>query len=88
MGRLNAEKTRAAVKYAGSRPLRALLRDIPDVIKSGSVLVLDVSFKDMVLSDLPGYAELLTTVDKTADCWRRALESARRFHRRFGLFHP
>ena len=64
MGRFNAEKARAAIKYAGSRSLRSLQRDIPVVNKSGSVPVLEVKYKEMVLTDMPGYAELLATVDK------------------------
>ena len=64
MGRFNAEKTRAAIKYAGSRSMRSLQRDISVVNKSGSVPVLEMKFKEMVLTDMPGYAELLVTVDK------------------------
>ena len=64
MGRFNAEKARAAIKYAGSRSLRSLQRDIPVVNKSGPVPVSEMKYKEMVLTDLSGYAELLATVDK------------------------
>ena len=66
MGKINPDKTRAAVKYAGSRFKRELLREVSSVSKSGEVPVLDMSFKMMVLSDLPGIAELLSTTDKAA----------------------
>ena len=63
MGRINPVKTRAAVKYASCRFKRELLREIPSVNKSGSVPVLDAAMKLMVLTDLPGIAELMSTTD-------------------------
>ena len=66
MGKINPDKTRAAVKYAGCRFKRELLREVTSVSKSGEVPVLDMSFKMMVLSDLPGIAELLSTTNKAA----------------------
>ena len=63
-GKINPDKTRAAVKYAGSRFKRELLRELTSVSKSGEVPALDVSFNMMVLTDLPGIAELLSTTGK------------------------
>ena len=65
MGRINPVKSRAAVKYASCRFKRELLREIPTVSKSGSVPVLGSAFKLMVLTDLPGITELLSTTDAT-----------------------
>jgi len=64
MGKLNPVKTKAAVKYAASRFKRELLREVHSAVKSGSVPVLDASFKLMVLTDLPGIQELLSSDDK------------------------
>ena len=64
MGRVNPVKTRAAIKYAGCRYKRELLREIPSVRKAGSVPVVDGSFKLQVLTDLPGIAELMSTTDR------------------------
>ena len=75
MAELNQVKVKAAVKYAGSRFVRELVREIPAASKSGSVPVLTSEFKVLVLSDLPGIAELLSTRDKTAvESHWRALE--------------
>ena len=63
LGKLYPDKTRAVVKYAGSKFKIRLLKVIPSVAKSGSVPVLDETFKLLVLSDLPGIAELLSTTD-------------------------
>ena len=75
MDQMNPVKTKAAVKYAGCRFKRELIRDIPSATKSGSVPVLESEFKLLVLSDLPGIAELLSTRDKAVveDHWK-ALE--------------
>ena len=64
MAELNLVKVKAAVKYVGSRFMRELVRAIPS--KSGSVPVLTSEFKVLVLSDLRGIAELLSTRDKAA----------------------
>ena len=64
MGKLNPVKTKAAVKYAASRFKRELLREVHSAAKSGSVPALDASFKLMVLTDLPGIKELLSSDDK------------------------
>ena len=75
MGKINPDKTRAAVKYAGCRYKRELLREVSSVSKSGEVPVLDMSFKMMVLSDLPGIAELLSTTGKAdVDAHWKAME--------------
>ena len=75
MAELNSVKVKAAVKYAGSRFVRELVREIPTASKCGSVPVLTSEFKVLVLSDLPGIAELLSTRDKTAiESHWRALE--------------
>ena len=63
MGKINPVKTRVAVKYASCRFKRELLREIPYVNKSGSVPVWDAAMKLMVLTDLPGIAELMSTTD-------------------------
>jgi hypothetical protein len=72
IGKLYPDKTRAAVKYAGSKFKIPLLKVTPSVAKSGSVPVLDEAFKLFVLSDLPGIAQLLSTTDKgeVEDHWR------------------
>jgi len=75
MAELNSVKVKAAVKYAGSRFVRELVREIPAASKSGSVPVLASEFKVLVLSDLPGIAELLSTREKTdAESHWKALE--------------
>ena len=59
MNMISDTRAKAAVKFAGSRVLRQLLRDTPSAEKSGSVPALDESLKLMSFYELPGSAELL-----------------------------
>ena len=52
------------MKYAGCRFKCELIRDIPSATKSDSAPVMKPEFKLLLLSDLPGIAELLPTRDK------------------------
>ena len=59
MNMTNGTRAKAAVKFAGSRVLKQLLRDTLSAVKSGSVPALDESMKLMSFYELPGSAELL-----------------------------
>ena len=61
MSRINEVKAKAAVKFAGSKPLRSLLKLIPTIEKSGAIPVIDESFKLLTLTELSGVRELLAT---------------------------
>ena len=59
MNMISDTRAKAAVKFAGSRVLKQLLRDTPSAVKSGSIPALDESLKLMSFYELPGSAELL-----------------------------
>ena len=63
MNMISETRAKAAVKYAGSRVLRQLLRDITSAEKSGSVPALDESLKLVSYYELPGSAELIGRSD-------------------------
>ena len=54
MNMISDTRAKAALKYAGSRVLRQLLRDVPSAEKSGSIPALDESLKLMSFHELPG----------------------------------
>ena len=63
MNMISETRAKAAVKYAGTRIMRQLLRDITSVEKSGSVPALDESLKLKSYYELPGSAELIGRSD-------------------------